>query len=46
MMIKTLTDVKGDMSDLYEQVKSGACDLKLAAERARSLPPPPQGDER
>ena len=34
MMIKTLTDVKADMSDLYEQVKSGACDLKLAAELA------------
>lgn len=30
--IKTLDDVKADMSDLYEQVKEGTCDLKLAAE--------------
>jgi hypothetical protein len=34
MMTKTLQDVKTDMSDLYEQVKSGQCDLKLAAELA------------
>lgn len=31
---KTLDDVKADMSDLYEQVKSGACDLRLAGELA------------
>ena len=33
-MTKTLQDVKTDMSDLYEQVKSGQCDLKLAADLA------------
>lgn len=31
---KTLNDVKADMSDLYEQVKAGTCDLKLAGELA------------
>ena len=31
---KTLNDVKSDMSDLYEQVKAGTCDLKLAGELA------------
>lgn len=34
MATKTLSDVKADMSDLYEQVKSGNTDLKLAAELA------------
>ena len=34
MATKTLDDVKADMSDLYEQVKSGTCDLKLAGELA------------
>jgi hypothetical protein len=33
-MTKTLENVKSDMSDLYEQVKAGKCDLKLAAELA------------
>lgn len=32
--MKTLDDVKADMSELYEQVKSGDADLKLAAELA------------
>ena len=32
--MKTLTDVKQDMSDLYEQVKSGAVDVKTASELA------------
>jgi hypothetical protein len=32
--MKSLTDVKTDMSELYEQVKAGTCDLKLAAELA------------
>lgn len=32
--MKTLEDVKLDMSDLYEQVKSGGTDLKLAGELA------------
>jgi hypothetical protein len=31
---KTLEDVKADMSELYEQLKSGDCDLKLAGELA------------
>lgn len=31
---KSLDDVKADMSELYEQVKSGACDLRLAGELA------------
>lgn len=31
---KTLDDVKADMSQLYDQVKSGACDLRLAGEMA------------
>jgi hypothetical protein len=30
--MKTLTDIKVDMSELYEQVKNGECDLKLAGE--------------
>lgn len=29
---KTLADVMADMSDLYEQVKSGDCDLRVASE--------------
>lgn len=33
-MMKSLEDVKADMSALYEQVRSGECDLKLAAELA------------
>ena len=32
--MKTLNDVKSDMSELYEQVKRGDCDLKFAAELA------------
>jgi hypothetical protein len=32
--VKTLEDVRADMSELYEQVKNGECDLKLAAELA------------
>lgn len=32
--MKTLEDVKADMSDLYEQVKNGDCELKLAGELA------------
>lgn len=31
---KTLSDVKADMSALYNQVRDGVCDLKLAAELA------------
>ncbi len=31
---KTLEDVKADMSDLYEQVKAGKTDLKIAGELA------------
>lgn len=31
---KSLDDVKADMSELYEQVKAGECDLKLAGELA------------
>ena len=34
MATKTLSDVKADMSDLYEQVKSGNTDLRLASELA------------
>ncbi len=30
--MKTLNDIKQDMSDLYEQVKNGEVDLKTAAE--------------
>lgn len=33
-MTKTLDDVKADMSELYDQVKAGACDRKVAAELA------------
>ncbi|SES08318.1 hypothetical protein [Sphingobium sp. YR768] len=32
--MKTLSDVKSDMSALYEEVRSGTCDLKIAAELA------------
>lgn len=32
--MKTLADVKADMSELYEQVKAGDCDLRLAGELA------------
>jgi hypothetical protein len=31
---KTLEDVKADMSLLYNQVRDGSCDLKLAGELA------------
>lgn len=31
---KTLDDVKADMSALYNQVRDGICDLKLAGELA------------
>jgi hypothetical protein len=32
--VKTLNDIKQDMSDLYESVKSGVTDLKTASELA------------
>lgn len=32
--MKTLTDIKQDMSDLYEAVKGGTVDLKTAGELA------------
>ena len=32
--MKTLNDVKQDMSDLYEAVLQGTCDLKVAGELA------------
>ncbi len=32
--MKTLSDVKQDMSELYDQLKSGQVDLKTAAELA------------
>ena len=32
--MKSLDDVKADMSALYNQVRDGVCDLKLAAELA------------
>ena len=32
--MKTLADVKADMSELSEQVKAGDCDLRLAGELA------------
>ena len=32
--MKTLNDVKQDMSDLYEQLKAGQVDLKTASELA------------
>ena len=32
--MKTLTDIKQDMSDLYEAVKAGTVDLKTAGELA------------
>lgn len=31
-MSKSLNDIKDDMSDLYEQVKTGTTELKMAAE--------------
>lgn len=31
---KTLDDVKADMSALYDQVRDGTCDLKVAGELA------------
>lgn len=33
-IVKSLDDVKRDMSALYDAVKNGECDLKLAAELA------------
>ena len=33
-LVKSLQDVKADMSWLYEQVKNGDCDLKTAGELA------------
>jgi len=32
--MKTLTDVKKDMSNLYDELKTGAIDLKVASELA------------
>lgn len=32
--MKTLDDIKQDMSDLYEELKSGKTELKMAAELA------------
>ena len=32
--MKTLTDIKQDMSELYEAVKAGTVDLKTASELA------------
>ena len=32
--MKTLSDIKQDMSDLYEQVRAGRVDLKTAGELA------------
>jgi hypothetical protein len=32
--MKTLNDIKNDMSDLYEQLKSGTTELKTASELA------------
>lgn len=32
--MKTLQDVMSDMSDLYEQVRDGDCDLRVASELA------------
>ena len=32
--MKTLDDIKNDMSDLYESLKAGDVDLKVAAELA------------
>lgn len=32
--MKTLNDIKTDMSELYEAVKNGSVDLKVAAELA------------
>lgn len=34
MTTKTLDDVKADMSALYDQVRDGTCDLKVAGELA------------
>jgi hypothetical protein len=33
-VMKTLTDIKQDMSELYEQLKAGQVDLKTAGELA------------
>jgi hypothetical protein len=30
--MKTLKDIKQDMSNLYEEVRAGSCDLKTSAE--------------
>ncbi len=32
--LKNLEDIKRDMSDLYDKVRTGRCDLKTAAELA------------
>jgi len=32
--MKTLTDIKTDMSNLYDELKTGAIDLKVASELA------------
>jgi hypothetical protein len=32
--MKSLTDIKQDMSDLYDQLKAGEVDLKVAGEMA------------
>jgi hypothetical protein len=34
MKMKTLNNIKQDMSELYEQVKTGSVDLKTAGELA------------
>jgi len=31
---KTLADIKADMSELYEQVRAGSCEIQTAAELA------------
>jgi hypothetical protein len=33
-MTKTLADIKADMSQLYEEVRAGTCELKVAGELA------------
>ena len=32
--MKTLNDIKADMSRLYDELEAGACDLKTASELA------------
>jgi len=32
--MKTLNDIKNDMSELYEELRSGTCELNTAAELA------------